>query len=161
MNIVHMISSQITIQICFCTVRINPGMKLHTSFMTFINHKLHRIPIRRGSLSLHPRQKTAPGFQLWSIQCICLRTHLKDYSINTSFLQRVQLLYKRLFQLFGRHTLELPINGLYPCSTKFTFRISSTRGLCSYSQRQEKDKQNSKGSQIHMFILNLLYRAQR
>ena len=42
------------------TIRINPGMKLHATIMTLLYHPLQRIPIRRRSLSLHPRKKLAP-----------------------------------------------------------------------------------------------------
>ena len=42
------------------TIRINPGMKLHTTIMTLLYHPLQRIPIRRRSLSLHPRKELAP-----------------------------------------------------------------------------------------------------
>ena len=64
MNVINMIGSQIVILIGFRPIRINPCMKFHPTFMTFINHKLHRIPIRRRRLTLYSCQKTAPRFQL-------------------------------------------------------------------------------------------------
>ena len=123
MDIVYMIGGQLTLQGRFRAIRINPCMKLHTTFMAFINHKLHGVPVGFGRFALHSGKKTAPRFQPGGVQCIRFGTHLENYGIDSRFLQGIQLPDQVLFQLFCRHTPELSVHRLYPCTTKFTFRI--------------------------------------
>ena len=89
------------IDIEICPVRIQPGMKLHTSFMRFLDHELHGIIIRRRRLSLYPRQPLAPGFKIRWVKCICCRTNLYDHGVHAILFMQVQLTNEISFLLFG------------------------------------------------------------
>ena len=58
---------------------------------------------------------------------LLLRTNLKDDGVTSIFLQLVQLVGQRLLHLQGRHSLELSVDTLYPCSTELTFLLCLSR----------------------------------
>ena len=109
MDIVHMIGSQLTLQGRLRAIRINPCMKLHTTLMAFINHKLHRVPIGFGRFTLHSGKETTPRFQSGSIQSIRFGTYLENYGVDSRLLQGIQLPDQILLQFFGRHSTELSV----------------------------------------------------
>ena len=141
MLMINMFRRQLIFQRSLHPVRIDPGMKLHIPFPALFNHKLHRVPHRRRYLPLRPCQETAPRFMLRSIQRIRFGTHLENNGIDTCPLKRIQLINQRLFQLPGRNTFELPVDSLYPRSTKFTFGIFIAGWhLCPHSYHQKKSE---------------------
>ena len=139
MDIVQVIGCQFTLERCLYPIRVDPRMELHSPFMAFVNHKLHRVPIRRRCLSLHTGQETAPRLQLRSIQGIRFGAHLKYDCIDTCSLQRVELINECLFQLLGRYATELTIHCLYPRSAEFSLRIRALLlDLCPHSCCKEE-----------------------
>ena len=69
------------------------------------------------------------------------KAYLKNNGIDTCPLKRIQLINQRLFQLPGRDTFELPVDSLYPRSTKFTFGIFIAGWhLCPHSYHQKKSE---------------------
>ena len=109
------------------TIGIDPGVELHTTFMTLVYHPLQRIPIRRRCHTLLSCQKTTPRFYLTLIERITLRTNLKDDDVHTVFLQLVELVSQRLLHPLFAHTLELSVDALYPRTTHLPFL-----GFCHY-----------------------------
>lgn len=74
------------------TIRIDPGMNLHSTLMTLLNHPLQRIPIRRWSLALDTGEELAPRFKITLIKGITFGTYLEDDGIHAILLQFVKLL---------------------------------------------------------------------
>ena len=60
MPIIDVCRCQFIIQLILYPIRINPGMKLHSPPMTFLDHKAHRIPFRFRLFPLLPSEETAP-----------------------------------------------------------------------------------------------------
>ena len=135
MRVINMDRRKFIFQRSLYAVRVNPSMKLHAALVTFLNHELHRIPVRLRHLPLHARQEAAPWLILRSIQCIRLRTHLKNNGIDACALQAVQLVYQSLLQLISGHATKLSVHSLYPCGAEFTFGMIGSRCLlCLYGQ---------------------------
>ena len=123
----NMVSSQLLCALGLRTIGINPGVELHTTLMTLVNHPLQRIPIWRRCHPLLACQKTAPRFYLTLIERITLRTNLKDDDVHTVFLQLVELVSQRLLHPLFDHALELSVDALYPRTTHLPFL-----GFCHY-----------------------------
>ena len=114
-------------------------MELHTPFVALVNHKLHRVPIGVGCLALHTGEETAPRLQAGGIECIGFGTDLEEDGIDACSLQRVELLNQRLLQLFGRYTLKLTVDSLYPSSTEFAFGVTGSGDLCLHTGGQHEE----------------------
>ena len=127
----NMIAGQLTCSLGLCPVGIDPCMKFHTTFVTFGNHPLQRIPIRLGGNTLLTCQKTTPRLNFTLIKCITFRTDLEDDHVYAIFLQLVELISQRLLHLCSTHSLELSVDTLDPRATHFAF-------LCPCRHHQQK-----------------------
>ena len=106
----------------------NPGMKLHATRVTLLNHPLQGIPIRKRRLTLLTCQELTPWLKTALIERIAFWSNLKDNGIYTVFLQFIQLIGQRLLHFYGSYILELPIYTLNPCTTEFTLALRPNGG---------------------------------
>ena len=131
------------------TIRINPRMKLHVALVTFVNHPLQRIPLRR--FSLNTSEITAPWFVIGLIERIGFGTNLEDDSIDTRFLQGIKLGSKHTLHLLCSHTLELSVHTLNPSSTELTLRRF---GLSRHREGQHAGSQScQKSFYLHCLVI--------
>ncbi|OPZ45738.1 MAG: hypothetical protein BWY95_01895 [Bacteroidetes bacterium ADurb.BinA104] len=66
------------------TEGVYPGMKLHATAVTLFNHKLQRVPVLIGGLTLQAGQIGTPRLQIGFIQGIGLNTDLEKYGVQTA-----------------------------------------------------------------------------
>ena len=105
------------------TIRINPGMKLHTATMTLVYHPLQGVPIGIRLLALLTRQIVAPRLQRALIEGVAFRTNLKNDGITAVVLQDVELMGQCTLHGFSADTLELAVDTLNPGASKLAFLL--------------------------------------
>ena len=128
----------------FCTIRVQPCVKLHATLVTLLNHPLQRVPIRLRRLALHTGEETAPRLNIALIESVALGTHLEEDGVHTILLQLVELIGKRLLHLLCGHSDELSVHTLNPRSAKLTLlrrvAVAGSKQIgTEHQQCQEKD----------------------
>lgn len=108
------------------TVRVYPGMELHSALMAFVDHPAQWVPAR--VLSLHAGEELAPRLVAALVKGVALGTHLEYYRVDTVFLQLIKLIGQRALHLFFGKTLKLSVDALYPRATELTFLRPSRHG---------------------------------
>ena len=153
MAVVDMVLRQRLLAVGSHTVRIEPCMKFHATLVALLDHELQWIPERpRGIAAVG--QIAAPWFKFTCIECIALRTHLKDYRIDTYFPEAVELADEIGLVLLGVLVFVLSLEDcVKPSSAEFMFgslRHGHRKG--SRGSRRCQDCFNSHGFLIIPFI---------
>ena len=104
------------------TIGIEPRMQLHPTLVALLHHPIQRVPIGRGSLTLHTRQETAPRLVFAFVERVALRAHLEDDGVHPILLQFVELASQLLLYGHRALTLELAIHTLNPRPAELAFR---------------------------------------
>ena len=140
----NMVGGQLMGGLGLCPIRIDPRMEFHAPFVALVYHPLERIPVRRRCQPLLSGEETAPRLQFAGVERIALRSYLEDDGVDAVLLQFVELIRQRALHFLGRHTEELSVHALYPCSSELSLllRAVGRYGLVGVAGGEEEENRS-------------------
>ena len=130
------------------TEGIDPGVDFHIPFVAFLHHPCQRVP--SGVLALRTGKEAAPGLIKAGIEGIGLAADLEHDGVDACRLANVELMGEALLHLLGAESLELSVDALYPCPTKFT--LGRRTQLCRCGEmagNKAKEKKKRRKDFLH------------